>query len=72
MQFEKEAISIRAYQPLSYPGVVQTPAVAEAVIARWTDDDEARRVRYEARMARRKLVIESADAPHYFLISTNL
>jgi transcriptional regulator with XRE-family HTH domain len=68
MQFEKEAVSIRAYQPVSYPGVLQTPAVAEAIIAPWTTSDEARRVRYEARLSRRKPVIERADGPDYFLI----
>jgi transcriptional regulator with XRE-family HTH domain len=68
MQFEKEAVSIRAYQPVTFPGVVQTPAVAEAVVGRWTSDVEARRVRYEARMSRRKQVIERADGPEYFLV----
>ena len=68
MQFEQEALSIRAYQPVSYPGVVQTPAVAEAIIAPWTEDMDARRVRYEARLSRRKHVIERPDGPEYFLI----
>jgi len=68
MQFEKEAASIRAYQPVTFPGVVQTPAVAEAVIGRWTADPEARRVRFEARMSRRKNIIERADGPEYFLV----
>jgi transcriptional regulator with XRE-family HTH domain len=68
MQFEREAVSIRQYQPVAYPGILQTPAVAEAVINRWTSDPEARRVRFEARMARRKQVIEGEDGPEYFLV----
>jgi hypothetical protein len=68
MQFEAEAVSIRAYQPVSYPGVLQTPAVAEAMIFRWISDDEKRRVRFEARMARRKQNIERRDGPEYLLI----
>jgi len=68
MQFEQEATAIRQYQSVAYPGVLQTPAVAEAVIHRWTSDDEARRVRLEARMARRKQFIESVDGPDYFLV----
>jgi transcriptional regulator with XRE-family HTH domain len=68
MQFEQEAMSIRAYQPVTYPGVVQTPSVAEAIIATWTDDGETRRVRYEARLSRREHVIERSDGPEYFLL----
>jgi hypothetical protein len=68
MQFEKEAVSIRAYQPVTFPAVVQTPAVAEAVIGTWTSDAEARRVRFEARMSRRKQIIENTDGPEYFLV----
>lgn len=70
MQFEKQAVSIRAYQPVFYPGVVQTPTVAEAFLAHWHDSlsEDARRVRYEVRMSRRRQVIERPDGPEYFLI----
>jgi transcriptional regulator with XRE-family HTH domain len=70
VQFEREAVSIRAYQPLLYPGVVQTPAVAESLLtwgAHRLNGDE-RRVRFDVRMARRQQVIERADGPEYLLI----
>jgi transcriptional regulator with XRE-family HTH domain len=70
VQFEKEASSIRVYQPLFYPGFLQTPTVAEAILAFWKTklSDEARRVRYELRMSRRKQIVESADGPQCFLV----
>jgi transcriptional regulator with XRE-family HTH domain len=70
MQFEKQAASIRAYQPVFYPGVLQTPTVAEAFLAYWHDSlsEEARRVRYDVRMSRRRQVIERPGAPEYYLI----
>ena len=70
MQFEKLAVSIRAYQPVFYPGVLQTPTVAEAILAHWHDSlsEEARRVRYDVRMSRRRQVIERAGGPEYCLI----
>jgi transcriptional regulator with XRE-family HTH domain len=68
MQFEKQAESIRAYQPVFYPGVLQTPAVAEAVLGRWQLPVEALRVRFEARAARRRSLIERSNGPDYFLV----
>lgn len=70
MQFEAEAVSIRAYQPLSYPGLLQTPTVADAILTAWggTLDAEARRVRYDVRMSRRRRLTENADGPEYFFI----
>ena len=68
MQFEKEAVSIRTYQPVFYPGVLQTPVIAEAVIARWTADERARRVRFQARVARKREVIDRPNGPEYFLV----
>jgi transcriptional regulator with XRE-family HTH domain len=70
MQFEMEAVAIRAYQPVIYPGVLQTPAVAEAILNWWKKSlsDEARRVRYEVRMMRSQHIVERRDGPDYLLI----
>jgi hypothetical protein len=70
VQFEAEAASIRAYQPFVFPGVLQTPAIAEFLLG-WFDtslSDETRRLRYDVRMHRRKRITEDADAPTYLLI----
>jgi transcriptional regulator with XRE-family HTH domain len=70
IQFEREAVSIRAYQPIVYPGVLQTPAVAESLLA-WSGqhlDDNERRVRFDVRMERRQQIIEQDGAPEYLLI----
>lgn len=70
MQFETEAVAIRAYQPVFYPGVLQTPAVAESILGWWNKSlsDEDRRVRYDVRMTRRQQIIERDDGPDYLLI----
>jgi transcriptional regulator with XRE-family HTH domain len=70
VQFEREASSIRTYQPLFYPGFMQTPAVAEAILESWKArlSSEARRVRYDVRMARRKQIVESTHGPETFVV----
>jgi transcriptional regulator with XRE-family HTH domain len=70
IQFETEAVAIRAYQPVIYPGVLQTPGVADSVLTWWnrTLSAEARRVRYEVRMMRSRLIAERDDGPAYLLI----
>lgn len=70
MQFETEAVAIRAYQPVFYPGVLQTAAVAESILAWWNKSlsDEDRRVRYEVRMMRSQQLVERDDGPDYLLI----
>jgi hypothetical protein len=70
MQFETEAVAIRAYQPVFYPGVLQTPAVAESILAWWNKSlsDEDRRGRYEVRMMRSQQIVERDDGPDYLLI----
>jgi transcriptional regulator with XRE-family HTH domain len=69
MQFETEAVAIRAYQPVIYPGVLQTPAVADSILTWWnrTLSEEARRVRYEVRMMRSRLIADR-HGPEYLLI----
>jgi transcriptional regulator with XRE-family HTH domain len=70
VQFEREASSIRTYQPLFYPGFLQTPTVAEAILDSWKTrlTEEARRVRYDVRMARRKQIVERDDGPDIFVV----
>ena len=70
MQFEREASAIRAYQPVFYPGVLQTPAVAAAILSFWhagLSEDE-RRVRFDVRMERRRQLLERSDGPEYHLL----
>jgi len=70
VQFEQRAIAIRTYQSTFYPGVLQTAAVAEAMLDWWQNamDENARRVRFDVRMARRRHLMESDRSPEYFLI----
>jgi transcriptional regulator with XRE-family HTH domain len=70
MQFETEAVAIRAYQSINFPGVLQTPAIAESILQWWKTSlsEEARRVRYEVRMMRRRQIAERDDGPEYMLI----
>jgi transcriptional regulator with XRE-family HTH domain len=70
LQFEVVATQIRSYQPLLLPGVFQTRATAEFILAeagRHLTADE-RRVRLETRMRRRKDVIERPDGPQFYLV----
>jgi transcriptional regulator with XRE-family HTH domain len=68
LQFEAEAVAIKTYQPVMIPGVLQTPAVAEAVL-NWREtgiSDDERRVRFDVRMRRRKRLFQADDAgPDY-------
>jgi transcriptional regulator with XRE-family HTH domain len=70
MQFEMEAVAIRAYQSINFPGVLQTTAVAESILNWWKASlsEEARRVRLEVRMMRRQQITERDDGPEYMLI----
>jgi transcriptional regulator with XRE-family HTH domain len=70
MQFETESVAIRAYQPLIYPGLLQTPAVAESILA-WGStklSDEDRRVRFDVRMMRSQQLVGRDDGPAYLVI----
>lgn len=70
LELEMRAVSIRAYQNVILPGVLQTPAVARAILDFSGDrlSGDARRVRFDVRMQRRKRLIEDAEAPTYQLI----
>jgi transcriptional regulator with XRE-family HTH domain len=70
IQFEDQAVVIRAYQPFIIPGVLQTPATAEYLLS-WFDKsltEEDRKVRFDVRMLRAKRITESAGAPVYLLM----
>jgi transcriptional regulator with XRE-family HTH domain len=70
LQFESEAVAIRAYQNVVIPGVLQTATVAEQVLewGRSRITDEQRRVRFDVRMERRKQITENPHGPRYLLI----
>ena len=70
MQFESEAVSIRAFQNVVLPGALQTPAVAELVLhmAGSRITDEARRVRFDVRMQRRRHLLDNPHGMEYLLI----
>ena len=75
MQFERLATSISTYQPAGYPGLLQTPAVAESIFDFWAESmpEEDRRVRFEARMARRKAIVDASEGPEcHFIINQSL
>jgi transcriptional regulator with XRE-family HTH domain len=65
MQFERQATAINTYQPAGYPGSLQTPAVAESILDFWSEivTEDERRVRFEARMERRKSLVEEPEGP---------
>ncbi|MEU7904793.1 helix-turn-helix transcriptional regulator [Actinoplanes sp. NPDC049118] len=70
LQFEAQATTVRAYQPLVIPGDLQTPAMAEHLLS-WSDTsltDVDRKVRFDVRMLRAKRVAERDDSPAYLLM----
>jgi transcriptional regulator with XRE-family HTH domain len=68
IQFETGATAITAYQPNYFPGILQTPAVAQSILDSWSLSDEDRQVRFDVRMMRGKSLIERADGPDYRLV----
>jgi transcriptional regulator with XRE-family HTH domain len=70
LQFEAEAAEIRVYQPALVPGVLQTPAFADAVLRWWNKSlsEDARQVRYDVRMLRKRQILDRPDGPEYHLI----
>lgn len=70
LQFEAQATTIRAYQSILIPGLLQTPAAAATVLG-WRDNsitEEERSIRYDVRMQLRRRVVEIGDGPEYFAI----
>jgi transcriptional regulator with XRE-family HTH domain len=70
LQFEAEATTIRAYQPFIFPGVLQTPAMAEHLLGHFDKSltEEDRKVRFDVRMLRAKRITGADDAPTYLLM----
>ncbi len=70
LQFEAEATAVRSYQTVLIPGVLQTPAYAQAVIGSYDESLTAdeRRVRFDARMQRRRQFLESERASSHYVI----
>ncbi len=68
IQFETGAAAISAYQPNYFPGILQTPAVAESILDWWSLSDESRRVRYDVRMLRGKNLTDREEGPQYRLV----
>lgn len=60
--YESAANSVRTYQPLVFPGFLQTEDYAEALLAPMAPAERARRV-VELRTARQERIFEGDDAP---------
>jgi transcriptional regulator with XRE-family HTH domain len=70
LQFEAEATTIRAYQSVIIPGVMQTSAAAETVL-NWSENgisNDERRVRFDVRMQRRRRIVGDEQGPTYLVI----
>lgn len=70
LQFEVDAKAIFLFQPTVIPGILQTRAYAEAILEYWRDDlsDAERNDRAEARIRRRKAVVDRDDLPQFRVI----
>ena len=70
LQFEMVATRIQAFQPYLIPGVLQTPEMAQFIIADWSGNlpEDVQQVRYDVRIKRREQVIDRANGPKYMLI----
>jgi transcriptional regulator with XRE-family HTH domain len=70
LQFEVVATQIRAYQALILPGFLQTAAMAKYILDQTVRHltEEERRVRFEARMSRRKSIQERPGGPKYYVV----
>jgi len=70
LQFEAEATAIRAYQPFIFPGVLQTPLMADYLLGHFDKSltEEDRRVRFDVRMLRAQRMVDHENAPTYLLM----
>ncbi len=70
LQFETEATAIRVFQPTLFPGLLQTPEYAKAVLERWQErlSDAATSTRLAVRLRRPAQVLDRPDPPTYLLI----
>jgi transcriptional regulator with XRE-family HTH domain len=70
LQFEVEATAIRCFQPFAFPGWLQTPAYAEALLKLWdhTLAEADRAARLAVRVRRHTQMLERADAQQNFIV----
>lgn len=70
LDFEAAATEIRTFHMIMFPGVIQTPEFAKAVLYGWVGDlsDTEREVRLEVRLERRTHVFDRIDPPVYKLL----
>ena len=68
MQFEQEATVIRYYGSIIVPGLLQTPAYAEAILRTVWRDKATTAVLLDARQRRRQRVLYRKDPPDYLVI----
>jgi transcriptional regulator with XRE-family HTH domain len=69
LQFESDARTIYTFHPTLVPGIVQTPAYSEAILALWPDLPTAERdIRLDFRMRLREHVLDRPDRPGLVLI----
>ncbi len=70
MQFEQEATAIRHYGSVIVPGLLQTAEYAEAIFRSYEDelDEVTIKTRIEARLSRRRQVLDRPDPPLYLLM----
>jgi transcriptional regulator with XRE-family HTH domain len=70
LQFETDATAIRVFQPTLFPGLLQTPDYARAVMDRWRETlaESARETRLAVRVRRSTQVFGRPDPPWYYLI----
>jgi transcriptional regulator with XRE-family HTH domain len=69
IQYESDAATIRCFQPTLFPGLLQTPDYARAVLSFWTNltpDEQA--VRHEMRLRRYGQLFDRPDPPTYLVL----
>jgi transcriptional regulator with XRE-family HTH domain len=70
IQYEVDATAIRTFQPTLFPGVMQTPEYAAAVLGFWSEElgAESRQARLEVRLNRGRELFGRPDGPMYLAI----
>jgi hypothetical protein len=64
-QFQSDAVHIGAFAPTSFPGIIQTRAMAEVILSGFADDltEEQRTTRFEFRMRLREQAVGRLPGP---------
>lgn len=70
LQFEAEAVAVRAFHATVVPGILQTREYAESVMRFWSAEltDQARAARVEVRLRRREQLLDRPMTPSYLLV----